>query len=206
MAEKTKAGIYFPEPLGLSDAEIMKRAEKFRKETGFKCGETMEEFIPRIGGKVEHGELGRNSKWTGMTHIRNFEKFDNAPLPQEPKIKFYVNMVKEEYTYLKNYITAQLLGHYVLHCPKGKKIYGHYDIVEAWYDPFEFPEVVYREAGFFALYFLMPERPFKKKWEELLMKKETTFIKNEMEDFFGAPGFVLDVAFKNFRIGPHQKI
>ena len=152
-----EAGVFFAEPSGLSDDRIIWKAKEFAKTHDFKYGDLLADYVIKIGGCLV------STKYRGgnFCHFRNFENFDNRPLPKNPKIKFYLNIEPWLDRIEPNYIMAHFLGHYVLHCPKDKKIFIYYQNVDS---PFDIQEKIDQQAEVFAMNLLTPEMAFREEW------------------------------------------
>ena len=184
-------GVFFPKAAGWLYYPAVKKAKDIAKQYDFPIGGDVTELIKKMGGRVDLG----NDIWGETSHFRNFEKFDNEPLPKDPKNKFIICIAEHEYDLHENYIQAQLLGHYVLHSDGIRKMYAPYSVDEYH---FTFPNEASTEAGYFAFNLLSPRKPFIEKWEGFHEDMTLADKVKEMEHTFSAPEFVIDFGLKYY--------
>ena len=197
---KEQSGLFFAEPTGLSSEEIIKKTEDFGRKTVFIYGDLVVDHIAEIKGHVLYDGRGM---WNRTTHFRNFADFDNEPL--SPGYKFHIYIVEKASTYEMNYLAAHLLGHYVLHCPEGRKIFVPYDneIMTYRLPGYGWDRVVEWEASLFAATLLMPEKDFMQEWEQINTKSLFNIMSNHqkklkaMSDIFKVPEDFIRTRLKN---------
>ena len=210
MKKRQQAGIFFPEPGGWLNeyggtcgARLIKKARAVAKKYNFKIGGNVYyDVVDKMGGHVRYSreymtsEPFINEGWDKASHFRNFKWPNNKPIEKKPQYKFYINLDEEVTAANSNYITAQLMAHYVLHCKdKTKKIYAPYIHPYTAEDTFYFSDEEYCEAGNFALHFLMPENEFKRRWKGLPKKLSDEKKIERMQAIFKVPEFLILAGF-----------
>jgi len=145
-----------PTGLGASKASVEKFAEDIAKHVGFMPGDSIEELVERVGGKLEVGSSGGGDAESGSIVASAVDDF-----------VIYVS----RHTSLKRdrFTIAHELGHLLLHLDPIKKTNSH-AVMRAtrWVDENDQQQKRAEwEANWFAAGFLMPSEHFVKDYEAL---------------------------------------
>lgn len=136
---------YFPaEPCNVRKDAIEAFAAKFAEAIGYEAGDDLDQIVKNLGGRIVLQSFGAARESEASIRVHEKGKFDIF-LPA------HTTFERDRFS------IAHELGHYVLHYPLKNRP------MEAW--RFGSNRVEW-EANWFAAGFLMPEKEFRKKFDE----------------------------------------
>ncbi|AUQ55713.1 ImmA/IrrE family metallo-endopeptidase [Phaeobacter inhibens] len=140
---------YAPKPLGASKAGVERFAEDLAKQIGFGPGDSIEELVQRVGGKLVVGTSGFGDEDSGSIIARETDDFDIF-------VSRHTSLKRDRFT------IAHELGHLLLHF-KAIKEADPSAVMRATrnVDPHDSDQQRAEwEANWFAAAFLMPSDDF----------------------------------------------
>lgn len=140
---------YAPKPLGASKAGVERFAEDLAEQIGFGPGDSIEELVKRIGGKLVVGTSGFGDEDSGSIIARDTDDF-------EIYVSRHTSLKRDRFT------IAHELGHFLLHF-KAIKNEDPNAVMRAtrYVDPNDNEQQRAEwEANWFAAAFLMPSDDF----------------------------------------------
>lgn len=140
---------YVPKPLGASKAGVERFAEDLAKKIGFGPGDSIEELVQRVGGKLVVGTSGFGDEDSGSIIARDTDDFDIF-------VSGHTSLKRDRFT------IAHEIGHLLLHFKSIKdEDPGAVMRATRYVDPGDREQQRAEwEANWFAAAFLMPSEEF----------------------------------------------